>query len=71
MVCRSVGLLVRLSVCLSVCHTSEPGKNAAPIEMPFRWRTRLGPGDHLLGGRPDHPWEGAIFNGEGASHCKV
>ena len=36
-VCRSVG---------SVCHTSQPYKTAAPIEMPFRLRTRVGYG-HL------------------------
>jgi len=28
------------SVCLSVCHTSEPCKTAEPIEMPFGTWTR-------------------------------
>jgi len=36
------------SVCLSVCHTSEPAKTAKPIEMPFRLRTLVGPGNHVL-----------------------
>jgi len=49
-VCRLVGL----SVCLSVTLVS-PAKMAAPIEMPFGLRTRVGPGNHVLDGRPDPP----------------
>jgi len=45
---------VGLSVCLSVTLVS-PGKKAAPIEMPFGLRTWMGPGNHVLGGRPDPP----------------
>ena len=72
------GLLLRteyrgLSVCLSVCHTSEvvsPAKTAEPFEMSFELSTLVGPGNHILDGGPDFPWEEAIF-GKGASHCKV
>ena len=60
-VCRSVSW----SVCLSVCHISEPCKTAAPIEMPFGLRTRVCPGHHVLDGGPDPPWEGAIWRGKG------
>jgi len=49
---------VAWSVNLSVCHTSEPYKTAAPIEMPFGLMTRVGPGNHVLDGGPDPPWEG-------------
>jgi len=31
----------------------------------------VGPGNHVLDGRPDPTWEGAILRGEGASHYKV
>jgi len=31
----------------------------------------VGPGNHVLDGGPDPPWEGQIFGGEWASHCKV
>jgi len=37
-------------VCLSVCHTSELCKKAAPIELPFGLRTWVGPGNHVLDG---------------------
>jgi len=37
-------------VCQSVCHTSDPCKVAAPIEMPFGLRTRVGPGNHVFDG---------------------
>ena len=58
--------LVCLSVRLSFCHTSEPAKTAAPIEMPFGRRTRVGPGNHVLDGGPDIPREGVILRGKGA-----
>ena len=46
-------------------------KTAAPIEMLFMLRTRVGPRNDVLNGGPDPPWEGAILRGKGASHCKV
>jgi len=46
-------------------------KTAEPIEMPFRLRTRVGPGNHALDGVQISSWEGAVLRGKGASHCKV
>jgi len=43
----------------SDCHTSEPCKMAEPIDMPFGLRTWVDPGNHVLDGGPDPPWEGA------------
>jgi len=57
-------------VCRSVTLVS-PAKTAPPIEMPFGLQTRVDPGNHVLDGGPDSPWEGAILGGKGASHCKV
>ena len=37
--------------------------NVEPTEMPFGLRTRVGPGNHVLDGDPDPPWEGAILRG--------
>ena len=48
-VCRSVGLSVYLSVCLSDIVVS-PVKMAEPIEMSFGLRTRMGLRMHVLGG---------------------
>jgi len=56
-------------VCRSVCHTNEPPKTAEPIEIQFGLRTRVGPGNNVLDGGPDPPWEGVILRGGGASHC--
>jgi len=39
--------------------------------MPYELRTQVGPGNHVLDGGPDIPWEVAIFWGKGASYCKV
>jgi len=50
-------------VCRSVTLVS-PAKTAAPIELPFGLRTWVGPGNHVLDGGPDPPWEGAKFLGE-------
>jgi len=63
-VCRSVSRSVTLV---------SPAKTAAPIELPFGLTTWVDPGNHVLDGGPDPPWEGAIFflGGEWASHCKV
>jgi len=55
---------------LSVTLVS-PAKTAEQVEMPFGLRSRVGPGNHVLDGSPDPPWEGAILRGKGASHCKV
>jgi len=40
-------------------------KTAAPIEMPFGLRTRVGPSNHVLDGGPDPPWANAILRGKG------
>jgi len=53
-------LSVSLSVGLSVTLVS-PAKTTAPIELPFELRTWVGPGNHVLDGGPDPPWEGANF----------
>jgi len=58
------------AVGLSVTLVS-PAKTAEPIEMPFRLRTLVSPGNHVLDVGPDPPWEWAILRVEGASHCKV
>jgi len=61
---------VAWSVGLSVTLVS-PAKTAALIKMPFGLRTRVSPGNHVLDGGP-HPSMGrSIFEGKGASHCKV
>jgi len=52
-----------LSVCPSVTLVS-PAKTAAPIEMPFGLRTRVGPRNHIFDGGPYHPWEEAIMGGK-------
>ena len=57
-------------VCWSVTIVS-PAKTAEPIERPFEFRTRVGPGNHVLDWRLDPPWEGAVLRGEGADHCEV
>ena len=38
-----------------VCHNSKPCKTAEAIKMPFRLRTRVGPGNHVLDGGPHAP----------------
>jgi len=62
----SVGRSVSLSVTLV-----SPAKTAAPIEMTFGRRTRMGPGNYLLDRGPNPPWEGTILRGKYASHCKI
>jgi len=47
-------------VCQSVALVSH-AKTFAPIEMPFGLSIWVGPGNHLLDGGPDPPWEGAIL----------
>ena len=50
------------SVSLSVTLVS-PAKTAAPIEMPFGLRTRVGPRNRVLDGDLDPPWQGANLRG--------
>jgi len=44
-----------------VCHTSEPAKTAALIEMLFGLRTRMGRGNHALDRGADPPCEGQFW----------
>ena len=44
---------VGLSVCLSVCHSSEPCKTAESMEMPFGFWARMHRGNHVLDGGPE------------------
>jgi len=62
--------LLSSMVCRSVTLVSS-AKMAEPIEMPLGVRTLVGPGNHVLDGGPDRPWEEAIYSGSGASLCKV
>jgi len=55
-----------LSVCLCVTLV-YPAKMTEPIEMPFGLRTWMGPGNHVLDGGPDPPWELGRDNFEGES----
>ena len=48
----------------------SPAKPAEPIAMPFGLRTPVGPGNHVLDGSPDPPWEGAVLRRKGASIVK-
>jgi len=50
--CYRPSSVVCRSVCLSVTLVS-PAKTAEPMEMSFRLRTRVGPGNHVLDGGPD------------------
>jgi len=58
------GLSVGLSVALSVCHTSEPCKNGWKVKLPFAFRTRVGPMNHVLHEVQMPTWEGAILRGD-------
>ena len=69
--CYRASSVVCRSVCLSVCHTSEPCKTAEPIKMPFWLRTRVGQRNHVLDGDPDCPMGRSSFAGRVAFHCKV
>ena len=57
------------SVCWSVTLVS-PAKMIELIEMPFGLRTQVGPGNHVLHGSPDPPWERAVLTGESGHLCK-
>jgi len=43
-------------------------KTAEPIEMPFWFKTRVGPENHVLDGVQMLPWDVAVLRGKG---CKV
>ena len=60
---RPSSMVVSLSVGLSVTLVS-PAKTAEPIKMPFGFRTRVGPGNHVLDGGPDPSQEEAILRGK-------
>jgi len=45
-------------------------KTAEPFEKPIGLRTPVGPGNHVLDGGPDPPWEGVIFRGKGCPMAK-
>jgi len=49
----------------------SPTKTAAPIEIPFGLRTRVGPENRVLDGGPIPPMGRGTFVGKGASYCKV
>ena len=49
----------------------SPAKTDKPIEMPFGLWTPVGPRNHVLGGQPDPPKEGAILGGHVLPHCKL
>jgi len=42
-----------------------------PIEMPFGLWVGMDPGNHILDGDPDPPWEGGNFEGEMVTHSKL
>ena len=52
-----------LSVCLSLSH--YPAKTAAPIEIPFGLRTRVGPGNYVLDGVQILHGKGQFWGGKG------
>jgi len=62
---------VAWSVCLSVCHSSEPCKTAEPIEMPFGLWARLGSRNHVFDGAQIPHRKGQFSVRKGADHCKV
>jgi len=44
-------------------------KKAKPVEIPFKLWARIGPGNYVLDGGSDPPWEGAIM-GKGSPIVK-
>ena len=61
-------------VCWSVWDSIKPCKNGwadRELEMPFRLRTRVGPGNHVLDEVQIPMERGNFEGGKGASHCKV
>jgi len=58
-------------VCWSVCRSValvSPAKTAEPVEVPFRLRTRVGPGNHVLDFSGLPMGRGNFEAGEGATH---
>jgi len=53
-----------LSVCRSVCHTSEPCKNGCTDRAAFWVEDLGGPGNHVLDGGPVPPMGRGKFFGE-------
>ena len=52
------------SVCLSLCQSvtlMSPAKTAETIKLPFAFRTRVGPMNHVLHEVQTPTWEGAIL----------
>jgi len=64
---------VAWSVGLSVCHTSELplnfAKSAEAMEIPFGFRTRVGPRNHVLHGVQIYMGRGHF--GDRGAYCKV
>jgi len=48
----------------------SPAKTAEAIELPFGFRTRVGPRNHELHGVQIPSWEGVILKGKWANHSK-
>ena len=62
---------VACSVCRCQCVTlMSPAKTAETIKLPFTFRTRVGPMNHVLHDIQMPTWEGAILRGKQANHCK-
>jgi len=59
-----------MSVFLSVVILSL-AKMAELIELPFVVWSQVSQRNHVLEGGPDSAWEGAVFTGSGAAHCKI
>jgi len=55
---------------LSVCQSSEPGKNDSADRDAVWVEDSSGPKDPCIRWGPDLPWEWAIL-GDGAAHCTV
>jgi len=68
------GLLLLVFRSLYVCPldiTTCCANTAEPIEVPFGVWSRVGPRNHVLGGGPDPPGEGAILGRHLPTGCKV
>ena len=69
--CYRPSIVVCRSVCLSVCHTSEPCKNGCTDRDALWVEDSGGPGNHVLDEVQIPYGKGGNFEGKGASHCKV
>jgi len=80
MLCRiphSYALLCRLTrssvVCLSLCQSItlvSPAKTAETIKLPFVFRTRVGPTNHVLHEVQMPTWEETILRAKQANHIR-